>query len=187
MPKDVMDFFRASAGRWFSQRNSHHPAGRRFEGGRSELEITPLAPEDGRVAEICRLYRFEAAGVAGAVLVEWKGTIDRDSKTHTGRTILVVVPDAQDPAQGSILQDKPATEPLPARYRVGDDDVLTLSTTSNQGESEERLWFASPNLRLRTAIVRYPDGTRVTTFCSEVRRAEAAASKGERSQSQTTD
>jgi hypothetical protein len=35
--------------------------------------------------------------------------------------------------------------------------------------SEERLWFASPNLRLRTSILKRFGGFSMASFCSEIR------------------
>ncbi|MFM7615570.1 MAG: phycobiliprotein lyase, partial [Synechococcales cyanobacterium] len=35
--------------------------------------------------------------------------------------------------------------------------------------SEERIWFASPNLRLRSTLVKTTDNTSLVSFASEIR------------------
>jgi len=52
---------------------------------------------------------------------------------------------------------------------MGDDDALTLMGESETLYSEERLWFASPNLRLRTSTIKQLDGFSTASFCSEIR------------------
>lgn len=174
MAMDVTDFFRASAGRWFSQRNRLDLTGRRAEGGRSEVEIACLAADDPRAVGLCRLGGIDPERAAGALLIEWKGALDFDTKTYAGRSLLVSVPDAPGSEQGDLVaQNGAGGEPMVGRFRMGEDDALTLLTCQGAVEIKERLLFASPNLRLRASVVTGPDGLSVTTFCSEVRRAEA--------------
>jgi hypothetical protein len=174
MTTDVMDFFRASEGCWSSQRNSHHLAMRRSEGGRSEITITCLAPGDPRVVEICHLHKFDPALNIGGALVEWTGTVDFDNDPHDGRAIMVPVPDAPGSPEGSMLRDIGYAEldPVAGRYRMGDDGALTLITTYSETESEERFWFASPNLRLRASVLKRWGGFSMATFSSEIRKSK---------------
>ena len=44
---------------------------------------------------------------------------------------------------------------------MGSDDVMTLITEDETMFSEERFWFASPNLRLRTSVLKRADGVSV--------------------------
>lgn len=188
MPMDVMDFFRASSGRWFSQRNSHHLAMRRSEGGRSEIEITCLEPDSPEVIEICQLHKFAPERATGAALVVWKGTVDFDEDKHDGRAVLVPVPDEPGSTTGSMLRDVgyAEIEPVVGRYRMGDDDALTLITKYSETESEERLWFASPNLRLRASVLKRWGGFSMTTFCSEIRMGEVSKPAVEEAKGQRT-
>jgi hypothetical protein len=55
------------------------------------------------------------------------------------------------------------------RYRVGEDGALTLITEYETMSTEERLWFASPNLRMRTSILKRFGGFSMASFCSEIR------------------
>ena len=38
--------------------------------------------------------------------------------------------------------------------------------------TEERQWFASDNLRMRTIVAQYQDGRKQTSFYSEIRKAK---------------
>jgi hypothetical protein len=55
------------------------------------------------------------------------------------------------------------------QFAIGEDEALTLTTQHGETSSEERLWFASPNLRLRTSILKEANGFSATSFCSEIR------------------
>ena len=98
--------------------------------------------------------------------------------------MLVPIADPENPKEGKLLREMGYAEkaPVAGRYKMGDDEALTLSTEYESMYSEERLWFASPNLRLRNSILKRFGGFSMATFCSEIRmgvtqpQAEAANS-----------
>jgi CpeS-like protein len=49
---DVVEFFERSAGRWRSQRTTHHLAFRRAEVGDSEIAVVFLGAQDHEVDEL---------------------------------------------------------------------------------------------------------------------------------------
>jgi hypothetical protein len=49
------------------------------------------------------------------------------------------------------------------------DQVLTLTTPTATGSLEERLWFANPNLRMRTSVIKVGEIVDRACFCSEIR------------------
>ncbi len=175
MSLDVSDFLRASAGRWFSQRNSHYLAMRRSEAGRSDLEITYLEPTEARVIELCHLHQFDPSRAIGGLAIEWQGTVGLADDPHGGHALLVAVPDEPGATEGSMLRngDETVAGAVVARYRLA-DDALTLTTLYDETELEERLWFASPNLRLRATLIKRWGKFSTTTFCSEVRKGDTA-------------
>jgi hypothetical protein len=59
--------------------------------------------------------------------------------------------------------------PQVARYTMGDDDALTLVTETENTCAEERVWFESNNVRLRTTIVTQASGDSLASFYSEIR------------------
>jgi hypothetical protein len=94
-----------------------------------------------------------------------------DDEKHQGSTVIVPVPDTDKPNEGRLLREVGYAEKVPVagRYMMGDDDALTLITDYETMYSEERLWFASPNLRLRTSILKRFGGFSMASLSSEIR------------------
>jgi hypothetical protein len=94
-----------------------------------------------------------------------------DEEKHTGSTVLVTVPDPDKPNEGKLLREMGYAEktPVAGRYIMGSDQALTLITEYETMSSEERLWFASPNLRMRVSILKRFGGFSMASFTSEIR------------------
>ena len=60
---------------------------------------------------------------------------------------------------------------------VGWDEALTLIAESDTMYSEERLWFASPNLRMRVSMTKINGNFSTTAFTSEIRMGVPPAAK----------
>ncbi len=168
---DVMAFFRACEGRWYSQRVSHHLAFRRQEKGESEITILCLPADHPEVVALCELHQKNPTQAMGAALVTWKGTLQGDNLNHDGRSLMVPIPDDATGRAGTLLRDLGYAESVPVagQYRLADDDALLLSTCYQQTESEERFSFASENLRFRASTLKNNGGLSMTTFCTEMR------------------
>lgn len=174
----VMDFFRQSEGQWMTQRTSHHLAFRQSENGRSTLTITALDPGDPGIIHTCEMHSIDPTLAAGGARVQWNGEQDWDNEEYKGDVVLVPIPNPEDPAQGQLLRDQGYAEKVPVigHYRMEPDGAMILTTAYEMTESEERLWFASPNLRLRTSVVKRFGGFSMASFCSEIRKLASSAS-----------
>ncbi|NJM00343.1 MAG: phycobiliprotein lyase [Synechococcaceae cyanobacterium SM2_3_2] len=168
----VMDFFRQSEGQWMTQRTSHHLAFRQSENGRSTLLISVLEIDDPKVVSTCQMHEVDPSLAAGGARVRWNGEQDWDNDEYKGDVILVPLPDPGDPSRGRLLRDQGYAEKVPVigHYRMEPDGAMILTTAYEMTESEERLWFASPNLRLRTSVVKRFGGFSMASFCSEIRK-----------------
>ena len=159
---DVIEFFELSAGKWFSQRTVHNLNSGELQAGKSDLKIEILTASDAAVVKLCQQHSInQAATGLTSVRISWDGIPDRNQAKQIGSTILVIVPNPDNPSEGQVLQDKGNS-----RYVMGDDDVLTLITESDTVHAEERLWYLIPNLRLRTSVVKQANGTEQASFCS---------------------
>lgn len=170
---DIKEFFEQSAGKWFSQRTSHHLAFKQAENGKSNIIIEMLPADAPEVIKLCELYEVEPQLALCGARVTWDGTMewDEDKEKHKGSTVLVPIPDTDKPNEGRLLREMGYAEkaPVAGRYIMGIDDALTLITDYETMYSEERLWFASPNLRLRTSILKRFGGFSMASLCSEIR------------------
>ncbi len=168
---EAMDFFRMSEGRWYSQRTTHHLAMRRTELGNLEITASVLDADAPQVVTICQMHDVDPAAAVGGAAVNWHGSMawDQEEAGQEGATVLVIVPDADNPRQGRLLREKgyAETSPVVGRYLVDDQDGLVLMTEYATMSSVERFWFPNPNLRLRTSTVIGLSNT--ASFCAETR------------------
>ncbi len=168
---DIKEFFELSAGKWFSHRTSHHLAFKQSEDGKSDITIEMLSADHPDVIKLCQQYDVEPNGASCGARVTWNGTMEWDEEKHTGSTVLVSVPDEDNAHEGKLLREMGYAEktPVAGRYKMGSDDALTLTTEYETMWSEERLWFASPNLRMRVSILKRFGGFSMASFTSEIR------------------
>lgn len=176
---DVMEFFRLSAGRWQSQRTTHHLPFRRAELGGSYISVEALAADHEQVIAICKLHQVDPGLAVGGAFVQWNGEMawDRDNENHQGETVFALVPDVDNSQQGQLLRERGYAEIVPVigRYEIDAEDGLILTTEYETMSSVERFWFVHPNLRMRTSIVKRFGGFNTASFCAESRLETAAA------------
>ncbi len=168
---NIVEFFEQSSGKWFSQRTSHHLAFKQSESGKSDIRIEMIDKDAPDVIKLCEQYEVDPSLALCGARVTWDGTMEWDEEKHSGNAVLVPIADEDSPNRGKLLRDMGYAEktPVAGRYVMGEDGALTLITEYETMYSEERLWFASPNLRLRTSILKRFGGFSMATFCSEIR------------------
>ncbi len=164
---DIVEFFQLSQGKWFSQRSNL--AAKVPSDGRSDLYIETLSATDPAVIQLCEQNHVDPSQALCGVRIRWDGSMEQEREKYSGSTLLVPISSPDQANEGTLLRDGQANESAASRYIMGTDDALTLITESETLYAEERVWFASPNLRLRTRILRQPDGVNVASFCSEIR------------------
>jgi hypothetical protein len=175
---DAMEFFELSTGRWRSQRTTHHLAFKRSEAGESDIQVQALAADNAQVIEICQLHEVDPNLAIGGAFVSWQGAMgwDREEENHEGSTVFSLIPDADNPRQGSLLRERGYAEivPVAGRYHMDDENALVLTTEYETMSSIERFWFVSPSIRMRTSTVKRFGGFSTATFCTEFRIADAS-------------
>ena len=169
---NALEFFQKSAGRWRSQRTTHHLAFRRAEKGGSEIYVNPLNADDPKVIEICQMHEVEPTTAIGGAYVKWDGTMawDKDDdENHAGETVFALVPDDETGQKGKLLRERGYAEIVPVigRYEIDDEEALVLITDYPSMSSYERFWFPAPNVRMRASTVKQFGGFSTATFCTE--------------------
>jgi len=169
---NVTEFLQQSSGKWFSQRTHHHSNTQMPESGKSDVYIEWLENNAPAVVQLCEQHQVNPATALGGMQIRWEGFVASSPDKQRGHTLVVAIADDGNPTQGRLLQTNPdrnGTPVLAGHYTMGDDEALTLITDFESMSAEERIWFASPNLRLRTRILKTPDGVSTTAFYSEIR------------------
>lgn len=168
---DIVEFFEQSTGKWFSQRTNHFSTSAQPECGKSDLFIEKLAQDDSALVQLCQDHGVDPSSVLYGMRTTWNGTVGRmDETKQAGSTVLALIANPDNPQEGKLLRQTGAgSEPGVGRYVMGNDHTLTLILETETIYSEERLWFASPNLRLRTSVLKQTNGVQSASFCSEIR------------------
>lgn len=170
---DAMEFFRRSAGKWRSQRTTHHLAFRRAELGDSEILVETLDKDHPQVVGICELHQIDPQRAIGGAFVSWAGSMewDQNDENHAGSTVFALVPEEDNPKAGKLLRERGYAEivPVAGLYEMDEEEGLILVTEYETMSVVERFWFASPDLRLRTSTVTRFGGFSTASFCSESR------------------
>lgn len=165
---DIKEIIELCSGKWFSQRTIFQT---QVESSKSEITVEFLPSDHPEIIKLCQQYRIEPELALGGTKASWDNSVDWGKPKQTGYTLLVWVPQANDPTNGRILRYLSQGQvSAQGQYTIGTDDALTLSIEEANLKSEERLWFASPNLRLRTSLVKLSNGASQMAFYSEIRK-----------------
>ena len=168
---DIVEFFQLSSGKWFSQRSSHDLTLKQSESGKSDFQVELLPKTDPVVIKLCEQHKLDLALALCGVRVSGDGSTAWDKENHPGSSVLVPIADPNKPNEGKLLHAiNNAETPVLGRYVVGNDDAVTLIVENETLYAEERLWFASENLRLRTSLLKQANGFSMAAFYTEIRK-----------------
>ncbi|ELS03484.1 phycobilin lyase, CpcU subunit [Xenococcus sp. PCC 7305] len=167
---DIKEFIDLCAGNWFSQRTDYQVETEKTESNKADLSITLIATNDAKVSQLCLQNRIDSQLSLGGLQHSWASSGDWGKPKQQGSSMVVIIPDPENPQTGKIISNA-ANQNLLGTYVFGNDSALTLIFETKDKSIEERIWFASDNLRLRTAITKNEDGTMSTLFYSEIRKA----------------
>ena len=170
----ISDFVEQSIGSWRSLRSVHHLAFSHLEEVNSEIEIIGLSCDDEKVISLCKEHGIDPEMAASPFQMSWEGESDWDEKEELkGSTILVPIPDNENPSKGRLLRDQGYAETMPAvgEYEIQNDGTFVLITKYDRASAEEKIWFANPKLRFRASMIKTSNGKGVTTasFSSEIK------------------
>lgn len=168
---NITKFFRLSLGLWRSQRTGHNHELNHFEDVRSTFEVNAVSLDDPEVLQLCRDCGIDPQAIALPYRSE--GYHDTALNRRLAHTLLTVpVPRPDNANFGKLLQrhlDAPDNPSL-GEYVLGADGTLTVTVTDITSVREDRIWFATPNLRLQVSTIRPNDRPiTTTTFTSDVR------------------
>jgi len=173
---NISKFLRLSLGQWRSQRTGHTWDTCEIEDLNCTLEITNLTLDHPEVIRVCQQCDIEPQTATLPFQVTWfnpqRGTIDPDNQS-----IFVPIPQPDNANLGKILQShRNNSSPVDiGRYHLNAEGTFILTTEHPGLTTEERTWFATPNLRLQVlaTIPQNAGGRATTTFITENRIIQA--------------
>ena len=161
---NITEFLQQTAGKWFSQRTAHQVEASQTQTGKSTLYLDFLPSDDPQVQALAQRYGLTSC-LAGTKL-SWEGTIDPSPTTYKGERLLVWTGSNESPT-GQFFSS--ADTFASGNYCLGDDEILTLTVETEDRVSEDRIWFASENFRLRTSLTHVSGQTVLASLCTEIR------------------
>ena len=167
---DIQAFLELCVGQWFSQRSSYQFDSQKAESHKSELTVEWIDNTHSMVISLCQEYHINPSQAIGGQQVSWNSGLDYGKQKQIETATMIVIPDKNTPEIGKIIQSFQSQPSKQGNYSLGKDEALTLSLKSGEFWFEERVWFASPNLRLRTSLMKGQNGYSRTAFYSEIRR-----------------
>lgn len=164
---DIQAFIQQSCGRWFTQRTCHQIGNLSSDAQSAQLCMEKLSLEDKAVLDLCEAANTEPTLVQCAAKISWQGQGFQVQPQETGELLLVAISNA--PNQGEMLQQVGSAPFMRLNFHIDGDQRLILTGTQDQLHLEERVWFASPNLRLRISLLKQANQLYQATWYSEVR------------------
>jgi len=169
---DIQTFFEQSEGKWFTQRTQYNLVEKKVENDQAELTVELLPADDRAIAD---LYTQGSSQLQSAIDSQVTGAkISWDVEGDKGSNLILLIPEDEAQQQGQLIQKRIKTDQSATvgQFVIGQDEALTLSTTTtNNSLMKERVWFAHPNLRLRTVWQENEAGQQGwVIFYSEIRR-----------------
>ena len=172
---EIVNFFEKLTGRWFSQRTTHDLATHQSKAGKSDLDIRLLDPSDIAIQQLCDSLSIDPTSALCGLKVTQKSTIEGNSKQQIGSTLLVPLASTDNEIKGQLIRHAVGVPPIQSQYSL-DNEVLTISSQGNDIHTQERWWFITDNLRMRTNVLKHKDGFELASFCSEIKLGDSATS-----------
>ncbi|MEM9154331.1 MAG: phycobiliprotein lyase [Cyanobacteria bacterium P01_F01_bin.33] len=166
---NAMEFWQQSEGEWFSHRTSHDIAQQQSDSEKAMLAVTLVEPNPADLATIYQTHGIsEQPASVKELNVATYGDVRSQEDLPKGSLTLLILPDTEDGQTGRLLGAD-----VSSTFTLGADGVLEIIGDRGDLQVEERIWFESPNLRLRTSSVAQQGTLLVASFFSEIRRVQA--------------
>ena len=167
-----VNFFKKQGGRWFSQRTTHYLKAGESKAGKSDLEVTYVDAKADGVVQLCGATNYSADDALGGLLITQNSTI-LGGQAREQSTLLVAI--ATDEYTGKLLrQTNGQSLAHTSQYRF-ENEVLIITTEVDGLRAEERWWFITDKLRMRTNVLSDDAGQVMASFCSEIRMGDVNA------------
>jgi len=176
---DIAKFVDISQGEWISMRSGHSLAFKQFEEIVSRVKIKLLNLKDSNIEKLLASSQFKTSDVVSPFKIEWEAESDWNNEgsdsISSGTCYLIPIPVST--SKGNMLRSIGYAEKISAvsNYTFLNDGTFCITTKYDYTITEERIWFASDNLRCRSSITSSLEnkGILQTSFASEIRKLHA--------------
>lgn len=166
---DIQAFFQSSCGRWLTQRTCH-PIGEASSVAQTALlDIETLNLADEAVLSLCQQAKLDRAQPFCAAKISWHSTGFQPQPQEEGTLLMVVIASPDSAQRGQVLQQVASGVISQFNFQIDAEQRLILKGDQDPFVLEERVWFASPNLRLRVSLLKQAEQLQQATWYSEVR------------------
>jgi hypothetical protein len=171
---DINKFLEQTGGQWFSQRTTYNltQTETEVENSKANLTVEILAPDHPQITNLCQVNSLNSSLILGAIATSWDNSPDWGKPKQQGSSLLALIKNEDNEQTGQIYRviKKPEPKIIVGTYVLGNDQALTFTLKQDNNSVEERIWFGSPNLRMRTIINKNQDQCTMTSFYSEIRK-----------------
>lgn len=163
---EIVNFFKKQEGRWFSQKTTHYLQAGKSKAGKSDLEVTYVPAEDPALQQLVQIARTEEP--LGGLRINHTTTVGPQSEV---KSLLLA---AVGTERGQLLQKGDAEVLKVSQYRW-ESNALVIESKDGELSVEERWWFITDNIRMRTSVIHDGDTQTLASFCSEIRLGDVKA------------
>lgn len=171
---NIKQFLEQTGGQWFSQRTTYNldQEESQVENSKADLSIEILPADHPQTINLCQTNSVDPNLILGAIATSWDNSSDWGKPKQKGSSLIALVADEHDARRGQILRiiSQPEQKIIVGNYILGSDEALTLTLEQDHNCVEERIWFGSPNLRMRTIINKHQNQCVMTSFYSEIKK-----------------
>lgn len=167
---DIHNFLEKFVGDWFSQRTTYHLPENQVDNTKANVTLTLLPPDDDKVTQLAQQHHLNLDLSLGAIASHWDNSPDWGKPKQTGESLMLIFRSEDDVNKGKIVRIINLSQVIRGEYNLEQDESLTFKITENNQYIEERITFASDNLRLRNTILKQDNQVRQTCFYSEIKR-----------------
>ena len=175
---EIVNFFKKQEGRWFSQKTTHYLQAGKSKAGKSDLEVAYIAAHDPELPRLVqdpvrRRISFasgqpSSSNTVGGLRISHNSVVGPQNQI---KTLLIA---AVGDSEGQLLQRSDNSVVQISRYRW-ENGALIVTTEADGLIAEERWWFITDNIRMRTSVVHSGEQQTLASFCSEIRLGDVKA------------
>jgi hypothetical protein len=169
---ELSAFLSLCEGKWFSQRTHYAFGPQQADSHKSELTIELLPTLAEELVPVWPSWGDALNSSALIIQTSWDNAVDWGKPKQCGSVVLAFWPEQKYPQRGQMWRSPwgHQKEGVRGTYQLGEDESLSYTWEQGEWRGQERLWFASPNLRMRTCLIQRGVDFSHSAFYSEIRK-----------------